>query len=106
MSDSLQTGKYYRATQRRFELGEVVLTEVADNCERKLPCHTHEFAYFGLLLAGSYSERYTPARPSTIPSPRASILRRSLTLMTLADAARACFVWNCATLTCLARGRS
>src|SRR5260370_17054231 len=57
MSDSLQTGKFYGATQRRFELGGVVLTEVAHLSGRKLPRHTHESAYFGLLLAGSYSER-------------------------------------------------
>jgi AraC family transcriptional regulator len=59
MSDALQTGKFYGHTQRRFELGDVVLTEVAHACGRKLPCHTHESAYFGLLLAGSYSEKCT-----------------------------------------------
>jgi AraC family transcriptional regulator len=57
MSDSLQTGKFYGKTQRRFELGGVVLTEVAHARGRKLPCHTHESAYFGLLLAGSYAEK-------------------------------------------------
>ncbi len=59
MSDSLQTGKFYGATQRRFELGDILLTEVAHTSGRKLPCHTHESAYFGLLLDGSYSERCT-----------------------------------------------
>ena len=57
MSESLQTGKFYGATQRRFESGGIVLTEVAHACGRKLPRHTHESAYFGLLLAGSYSEK-------------------------------------------------
>jgi AraC family transcriptional regulator len=57
MSDALQTGKFYGKTQRRFVLGDVVLTEVAHACGRKLPCHTHESAYFGLLLAGSYAEK-------------------------------------------------
>ena len=37
----------------------VVLTEVTHRVARKLPRHTHESAYFGLLLAGSYSERCT-----------------------------------------------
>jgi len=59
MSDALQTGNFYGRTQRRIELGGVVLTEVVHACGRKLPCHTHESAYFGLLLAGSYSERCT-----------------------------------------------
>jgi AraC family transcriptional regulator len=57
MSDSLQTGKFYGATQRRIELGGILLTEVMHTTGRKLPCHTHESAYFGLLLGGSYSER-------------------------------------------------
>jgi AraC family transcriptional regulator len=56
MSDSLETGRFYGATRRRFELAGVVLSEVAHLSGRKLPCHTHESAYFGLLLAGSYSE--------------------------------------------------
>jgi len=59
MSESLQTGKFYGQTNRRVELGGVVLTEVAHTRGRKLPRHTHESAYFGLLLAGSYSERCT-----------------------------------------------
>jgi len=59
MSDSLQTGKSYGATQRRVELRDVVLTEVTHPTGRKLPCHTHESAYFGLLLAGSYAEKCT-----------------------------------------------
>ena len=59
MSDSLQTGKFYGATQRRLEIGGIVLTEVAHRVGRKLPSHTHESAYFGLLLAGSYSEKCT-----------------------------------------------
>ena len=57
MSDSLKTGDFYGRTERRLELRGVVLTEVAHAFGRKLPCHTHESAYFGLLLAGSYSER-------------------------------------------------
>ncbi len=59
MSDSLQTGTFYGKTRRRFESGGIVLTEIAHACGRKLPCHTHESAYFGLLLAGSYSEKCT-----------------------------------------------
>lgn len=57
MSDSLQTGKFYGATLRHMQWDGVVLTEVSHTTGRKLPRHTHESAYFGLLLAGSYSER-------------------------------------------------
>jgi AraC family transcriptional regulator len=59
MSDSLQTGTFYGKTRRRFEFGGIVLSEIAHSFGRKLPCHTHESAYFGLLLAGSYSEKCT-----------------------------------------------
>lgn len=59
MSASLSTGTFYGATSRRLELDGIVLTEVVHPHGRKLPRHTHESAYFGLLLAGSYSERCT-----------------------------------------------
>ena len=59
MSDSLQTGQFYGKPQRRLEIGGVVLTELTHRVGRKLPRHTHEAAYFGLLLGGSYSERCT-----------------------------------------------
>lgn len=59
MSDSLQTGQFYGQPRRRVEAAGVVLTEVVHHCGRKLPRHTHESAYFGLLLGGSYSESCT-----------------------------------------------
>ena len=59
MSDSLQTGQFYGKPQRRSEFGGIVLTELTHRVARKLPRHTHESAYFGLLLSGSYSERCT-----------------------------------------------
>jgi len=59
LSDSLQTGQFYGKPQRRIEFGGMVLTEVTHRFGRKLPRHTHESAYFGLLLSGSYSERCT-----------------------------------------------
>ena len=57
VSDSLQTGEFYGSTRRRFEAGGIVLSEVAHSSGRKLPSHTHESAYFGLLLTGSYAEK-------------------------------------------------
>lgn len=59
MSDSLQTGQFYGQPKRRLEFAGIVLTEVIHRVGRKLPHHTHESAYFGLLLSGSYSERCT-----------------------------------------------
>src|ERR1051326_5502640 len=51
-------------------MGGIVLTEVLHSCARRLPRHTHESAYFGLLLGGSYSEccthRATDYQPFTM----------------------------------------
>lgn len=59
MSANLQTGQFYGATQGRVEAAGLVLTEVRHERGRKLPVHTHESAYFGLLLDGGYTERFT-----------------------------------------------
>jgi AraC family transcriptional regulator len=58
MSDNLQTGQFYGSTARRVEAAGLVLTEVCHTRGRKLPVHTHESAYFGLLLDGAYTERF------------------------------------------------
>jgi len=59
MSEALQTGQFYGKAEKRVEMSGVVLTELSHRVGRKLPRHTHESAYFGLLLRGSYSERCT-----------------------------------------------
>jgi AraC family transcriptional regulator len=59
MGDSLQTGQFYGQPKRRAEFPGVVLTEVIHSVGRKLPRHSHQSAYFGLLLGGRYSERCT-----------------------------------------------
>jgi len=56
MSQSLQTGQFFGTAHRSIEAGGVVLTEVIHSSGRRLPRHTHESAYFGLLVGGSYSE--------------------------------------------------
>jgi AraC family transcriptional regulator len=58
MSEALQTGQFYGRPQRKAEVRGVVLTEVQHPQGRKLPRHTHESAYFGLLLAGGYAEEF------------------------------------------------
>src|SRR5579859_6151754 len=59
MSSNLQTGQFYGATQRRMEAAGLVLSEIVHAHGRKLPQHTHESAYFGLLLDGGYTEKIT-----------------------------------------------
>jgi AraC family transcriptional regulator len=56
MSQSLQTGQFFGKARGRVESGGVVLTEVIHASGRKLPRHTHESAYFGLLVDGGYTE--------------------------------------------------
>lgn len=59
MGSSLQTGQFYGKPRNRVEIAGIVLTEVVHAFGRKLPRHTHESAYFGLLLGGGYSESCT-----------------------------------------------
>jgi AraC family transcriptional regulator len=59
MSAILQTGQFYGATQKRVDAAGLVLTEIRHTQGRKLPVHTHQSAYFGLLLDGGYTERFT-----------------------------------------------
>lgn len=59
MSTQLQTGQFFGKTQRRIEAAGIVMTELRHTKGRKLPLHTHQSAYFGLLLDGSYTERFT-----------------------------------------------
>jgi AraC-like DNA-binding protein len=59
MSANLQTGQFYGATQKRVDAPGLVLTEIRHTQGRKLPVHTHESAYFGLLLDGGYAEWFT-----------------------------------------------
>jgi len=59
MSANLPTGQFYGATQRRVEAAGLVLSEVTHQQGRKLPEHTHQSAYFGLLVEGGYTERFT-----------------------------------------------
>lgn len=59
VSASLKTGQFYGSTQKRLEAAGLVLTEVRHERGRKLPAHTHESAYFGLLLDGGYREWFT-----------------------------------------------
>jgi AraC family transcriptional regulator len=58
VGDNLQTGQFYGSTAGRVEAAGLVLTEVRHTHGRKLPVHTHESAYFGLLLDGAYTERF------------------------------------------------
>jgi AraC family transcriptional regulator len=56
MSTHLPTGQYLGSTIARTECRGAVLTEVRHPVPHALPAHSHESAYFCLLLGGHYVE--------------------------------------------------
>jgi hypothetical protein len=59
-----------------MEAAGLVLSEITHRLGRKLPEHTHQSAYFGLLLDGGYTERFTE-RKRTRSSSTARIFTKS-----------------------------
>lgn len=53
----LKPGEFYGAVVGSYERAGVVLAELSHHDARRLPRHTHESAYFCLLLEGAYSEQ-------------------------------------------------
>ncbi len=54
----LSGGHFYGAVQGRVENSGALFTDLRHSIPRRLPCHSHELPFFGLLLAGLYGERY------------------------------------------------
>ncbi len=54
----LAVGQFYGAVLRRQESPQFVLSELHHPRGRTLPVHTHQAAYFSLLLEGRYSESF------------------------------------------------
>lgn len=67
---ALAAGSFYGAVQGKQERCGAIFTDLCHTSPRKLPKHSHELPFFGLLLEGSYGERYghqeTQFRPFTI----------------------------------------
>ncbi len=57
VSRLLRTGEFYGNVSQRLNCSGFLLSELRHSCERALPDHSHESAYFSLLLQGEYSER-------------------------------------------------
>lgn len=57
MSRQLGPGEFYGEVQGKRRCGGLLLSEVSHGERRLLPAHTHELAYFCLLLGGAYRER-------------------------------------------------
>jgi AraC family transcriptional regulator len=54
----LQGGQFFGAVRQRIEHSAAVFTDLRHPIPRKLPMHSHELPFFGLLLHGFYGERY------------------------------------------------
>jgi AraC family transcriptional regulator len=55
---SLRTGQYFGNACRQIEAPGTVFTELRHARQRSLPFHTHQSAYFSMLLKGGYEEWY------------------------------------------------
>ena len=57
-SQNLKAGEFYGKISERKAVASSIISEIVHKNERKLPKHSHELAFFNLLLDGSYSESY------------------------------------------------
>jgi AraC-like DNA-binding protein len=67
MPPRLACGNYYGDTLRRRRVAEVILTETRYAPHTLLPRHSHEHAYFCLVLCGGYAETFGPHRRTCGP---------------------------------------
>jgi AraC family transcriptional regulator len=58
----LEIGRFLGATECLHRQDGIVVTGIAHGAPRALPRHTHEAAYFSLLLAGGYEEQFGRTR--------------------------------------------
>jgi AraC family transcriptional regulator len=54
----LGSGNFFGAVRGRVEHSHALFTDLRHAVPRRLPCHSHELPFFGLVLAGRYGERY------------------------------------------------
>jgi AraC family transcriptional regulator len=62
MNRNLQPGQFYGEILRKRQGSGLILSELKHETARKLPSHSHELAYFCLLLNGNYWEQFGPKR--------------------------------------------
>ena len=54
----MRAGSFFGAIQDKREQCGAIFTDLRHAAPRKLPMHSHELAFFALLLGGLYGERY------------------------------------------------
>src|SRR5687768_17346163 len=52
----LKNGEYFGERRSPLQVNGITLTQLIHRHRRDLPVHTHESAYFSMLLGGSYRE--------------------------------------------------
>jgi AraC family transcriptional regulator len=57
-SSELRAGEFYGNVSNKRAVSSSIITEIVHSHGRSLPEHSHELAFFSLLLDGSYSESY------------------------------------------------
>lgn len=67
MNRNLKPGQFYGEILRKRQASGLILSELKHEGARKLPRHSHELAYFCLLLNGNYWEQFGPKRISYKP---------------------------------------
>ncbi|MCO6510642.1 MAG: helix-turn-helix transcriptional regulator [Aridibacter famidurans] len=55
-SNHLTPGQFYGSVAEKRSVSSSIISEVIHNSAKRLPSHSHELAFFCLLLDGSYSE--------------------------------------------------
>src|SRR4029077_17854196 len=63
----LQGGQLFGSVHHRLEYSGAVFSDLRHPVPRKLPMHSHELPFFGLLLQGFYGERYGRERKQFSP---------------------------------------
>lgn len=61
-NQNLQPGQFYGEVLRKRQGSGLILSELKHETARKLPRHSHELAYFCLLLNGNYWEQFGPKK--------------------------------------------
>jgi len=62
MNQNLKPGQFYGEILHKQQASGLILSELKHQGARKLPQHSHELAYFCLLLNGNYWEQFGPKR--------------------------------------------
>ena len=68
MSPKLAIGRFYGTQSQSRTVADIRLTESLYSPAFRIPTHSHESAYFGLVLEGSYTETYEAKTRQCLPS--------------------------------------